>query len=92
MDSSLRNVANVGVQGACMSLNTDMALAKFYFFSTIFIFHYVSPFPLFFSSRLSSLRYWTGPFAGPTRISESTIGYTFTPCVGSFTSPGIDAR
>ena len=25
-------------------------------------------------------------------ISESTTGYTFTPCVGSFTSPGIDTR
>ena len=25
-----------------------------------------------------------------SRISESTTGYTFTPCVGSFTSPGID--
>ena len=23
---------------------------------------------------------------------ESTTGYTFTPCVGSFTSPGIDTR
>ena len=23
---------------------------------------------------------------------ESMTGYTFTPCVGSFTSPGIDAR
>ena len=23
---------------------------------------------------------------------ESTTGYTFTPCVGSFTSPGIDIR
>ena len=22
--------------------------------------------------------------------AESTTGYTFTPCVGSFTSPGID--
>ena len=27
-----------------------------------------------------------------SRISESTTGYTFTPCVGSFTSPGIDTR
>ena len=26
------------------------------------------------------------------RISESTTGYTFSPCVGSFTSPGIDTR
>ena len=26
------------------------------------------------------------------RICESTTGYTFTPCVGSFTSPGIDIR
>ena len=26
------------------------------------------------------------------RISESTTGYTFTPCVGSFTSPDIDTR
>ena len=26
------------------------------------------------------------------RISESTAGYTFIPCVGSFTSPGIDTR
>ena len=25
-------------------------------------------------------------------ISESTTGYTFTPCVGSFTSPDIDTR
>ena len=25
-----------------------------------------------------------------SRICESTTGYTFTPCVGSFTSPGID--
>ena len=24
--------------------------------------------------------------------AESTTGYTFTPCVGSFTSPGIDTR
>ena len=23
---------------------------------------------------------------------ESTTGYTFTPCVGSFTPPGIDTR
>ena len=23
---------------------------------------------------------------------ESTTGYTFTPCMGSFTSPGIDTR
>ena len=28
----------------------------------------------------------------PTRICESTTGYTFTPSVGSFTSPGIDTR
>ena len=27
-----------------------------------------------------------------SRISESTAGYTFIPCVGSFTSPGIDTR
>ena len=27
-----------------------------------------------------------------SRISESTTGYTFTPCLGSFTSPGIDTR
>ena len=27
-----------------------------------------------------------------SRISECTTGYTFTPCVGSFTSPGIDTR
>ena len=27
-----------------------------------------------------------------SRISESTIGYTFAPCVGSFASPGIDTR
>ena len=27
-----------------------------------------------------------------SRISESTTGYTFTPCVGSFMSPGIDRR
>ena len=27
-----------------------------------------------------------------SRISESTTGYTFTPCVGSFTSPGVDTR
>ena len=27
-----------------------------------------------------------------SRISESTTGYTFTPCVGSFTSPGIDTK
>ena len=27
-----------------------------------------------------------------SRISESTAGYTFTPCVGSFTFPGIDTR
>ena len=27
-----------------------------------------------------------------SRISESTTGYTFIPCVGSFTSPGIDTR
>ena len=27
-----------------------------------------------------------------SRISESTTGYTFTPCVGSFTSPGTDIR
>ena len=26
------------------------------------------------------------------RIMESTIGYTFTPCVGFFTSPGTDTR
>ena len=26
------------------------------------------------------------------RISESTTSYTFTPCVGPFTSPGIDIR
>ena len=25
-----------------------------------------------------------------SRIGESTTGYTFTPCVGSFTSAGID--
>ena len=24
------------------------------------------------------------------RISESTTSYSFTPCMGSFTSPGID--
>ena len=24
--------------------------------------------------------------------AESTTGYTFTPCVGSFTSPGINTR
>ena len=35
----------------------------------------------------SSLRYWT-----PTRICDSSTGYTFTPCMGSFTSPGIDTR
>ena len=27
-----------------------------------------------------------------SRISESTTGYTFTPCEGYFTSPGIDTR
>ena len=27
-----------------------------------------------------------------SRISESTAGYTFIPCVGSFTSPGIDTK
>ena len=27
-----------------------------------------------------------------SRISESTTGYTFTPCAESFTSPGIDTR
>ena len=27
-----------------------------------------------------------------SRISESTTRYTFIPCVGSFTSPGIDTR
>ena len=27
-----------------------------------------------------------------SRFSKSTTGYTFTPCVGSFTSPGIDSR
>ena len=27
-----------------------------------------------------------------SRISESTTCYTFTPCVGSFTSPGVDTR
>ena len=27
-----------------------------------------------------------------SRITEYTTGYTFTPCVGSFTSPGIDTR
>ena len=27
-----------------------------------------------------------------SRISESTTGYTFTPSVGSFTSPVIDTR
>ena len=27
-----------------------------------------------------------------SRISESTTRYTFTPCVGSFISPGIDTR
>ena len=26
------------------------------------------------------------------RISEATTGYTFTPCVGSFTSHGTDTR
>ena len=26
-----------------------------------------------------------------SRIRESTTGYTFTPCMGSFTSPGIDS-
>ena len=26
------------------------------------------------------------------RISESSTGYTFKPCVGSFTSPAIDTR
>ena len=26
------------------------------------------------------------------REMESTAGYLFTPCVGSFTSPGIDTR
>ena len=25
-------------------------------------------------------------------ICESTVGYTFIPCVGSFTFPGIDTR
>ena len=27
-----------------------------------------------------------------SRISESTTGYIFTPCVGSLTSPDIDTR
>ena len=27
-----------------------------------------------------------------SRISESTTGHTFTPCVGYFTSPDIDTR
>ena len=27
-----------------------------------------------------------------SRICESTTGYTFTSCAGSFTSPGIDTR
>ncbi|KAK2164578.1 hypothetical protein NP493_1408g00019 [Ridgeia piscesae] len=35
---------------------------------------------------------WLTPELSFSRISESTTGYTFTPCVGSFTSPGIDTR
>ena len=27
-----------------------------------------------------------------SRISESSTGYTFTPCVGYFISPGLDTR
>ena len=50
--------------------------------------------------KLAGLRWFTSkqPKFGLTQelsfstISESTTGYTFTPCVGSFTSPGIDTR
>ena len=27
-----------------------------------------------------------------SKMSESTTGYTFTPCVGSFTSPDTDTK
>ena len=50
---------------------------------------------MFGISSPSSLRYWMGHFAGrlnSMRICESTTGYTFTPCVGSFISPGLDTR
>ena len=36
--------------------------------------------------------HWFSELSFSSRISESTIGYTFAPCVGSFTSPGIDTR
>ena len=41
------------------------------------------------ASVLSSLVYLELAFSA---VSESATGYTFTPCVGSFTSPGIDTR
>ena len=33
---------------------------------------------------------YTGSFV--LELVESTTGYTFNPCVGSFTSPGIDTK
>ena len=35
---------------------------------------------------------WLKQELSVSRICESATGYTFTPCVGYFTSPGIDTR
>jgi hypothetical protein len=47
-----------------------------------------------FLSMISSTAHPRWPLRPPSRICfpESTAGYTFTPCVGSFACPGIDTR
>ena len=41
---------------------------------------------------LQTAQTWANAGVVFSRICESTTRYTFTPCVGSFTSPGIDTR
>ena len=51
---------------------------------------------MFFSSSLFFSQILDGALCRAFKVQreffESTTGYTFTPCVGSFTSPGIDTR
>ena len=47
---------------------------------------------LLYSTLLSDARWGTTRLESPTRMCVSTTDYTFTPCVRSFTSPGMDTR
>ena len=62
-------------------VSANMVYSVFSFSSSLYVSHRVLDYCRAWFSELSF-----------SRINESTTGYTFTPCVGSFTSPGTDTR